>query len=122
MSRKEVLVSQGDIILVLYPFTNFRRGKPRPALVISADWYNRSRSDVITLPLTSRIPSQFERDTYELKPKDLNFARLNIPSVVKLGVIMTVNNNLIIKKIGKLPLGTVKDIIHRISYDILATR
>lgn len=122
MSRKEVLVSQGDIILVLYPFTNFRSSKPRPALVISTDWYNRSRSDVIALPLTSRIPSQFERDTYELKPKDLNFARLNVPSVVKLGVIMTVNNGLIIKKIGKLPLVTVKDIIHRVSYDILATR
>ena len=44
---------QGDIVLIPFPFTDLSRAKKRPALVVSADWYNTSRQDFVLAAITS---------------------------------------------------------------------
>lgn len=116
-------LKQGDIVLVQFPFSSFKRDKKRLALVISSDWYNEYREDVILLPIvSSKVLPQPKRDDYKLSQTDLNFARLDKPFVVKLGKIMTVKKSCVLRLIKKrrLPLGTVKNIIYILSNDILA--
>jgi hypothetical protein len=36
---------QGDVILLSFPFTDLTMVKQRPALVLSADWFNASGED-----------------------------------------------------------------------------
>jgi mRNA interferase MazF len=47
----------GDIILVLFPFTDQSTTKKRPAVVISSTPYNRERPDLIIMAVTSQIIS-----------------------------------------------------------------
>ena len=119
MSRTPIVPKQGDIVLIRFPFTNFSGDKKRPALVISSDRYNERGSDTIVLSITSKIPDRPRRDDYELSENDQNFAGLNRRSIVKLGKIATVNQNIILKRIGRLPEKTVKDIIHKLSDEVL---
>ncbi len=43
----------GDIILVLFPFTDQTTSKKRPAVVVSSDAYNNDRPDIILMAVTS---------------------------------------------------------------------
>ena len=45
--------SFGDIVLVLFPFTDQSGQKQRPAVVVSSAAYHRARPDVILMAVTS---------------------------------------------------------------------
>ncbi len=45
----------GNIVLVRFPFTDQRRSKQRPAVVISSTEYNKARPDVILMAITSQV-------------------------------------------------------------------
>jgi len=50
------MYGQGDIISVWYPFSdNFKKGKSRPAIVISNEQSNLLDNDLLIAPLTSTI-------------------------------------------------------------------
>jgi mRNA interferase MazF len=91
---------QGDVVLVPFPFTNQQAGKQRPALIISANWYNQARSDLILLAITSQIPQPPKRDQVALTDADLSSAHLFRPSVVRSGKIFTIEKNKVIKTLG----------------------
>lgn len=113
---------QGDIVLIPFQFpSDLKRGepKPRPALVISSDWYNDFRKNVVLHPLTSRIPSRLSDDEYLLSQEDLRYARLYKTSIILLGIIMTVDKDSILSRMGRLPLKTVEKIIHKLTTTIL---
>jgi len=42
----------GDVVLLPFPFTDLSTSKQRPALIISSDWYNDNRNDVIVVAIT----------------------------------------------------------------------
>ena len=46
--------SFGDVVLVPFPFTDQTTTKKRPAVVASSDKYNKARSDVILMAITSQ--------------------------------------------------------------------
>ena len=52
MSRRSS-VSQKDVVLIPFPFSDLRQAKFRPAIVMSNDRYNRRFHDFIAIPLTS---------------------------------------------------------------------
>jgi mRNA interferase MazF len=89
----------GDIILVPFPFTNQAASKQRPAVVISAARYNAAKPDVIVMAVTSQLAGDARAD--DVPVVDWQAAGLLKPSAIK-PVIATLENALIIRKLGSL--------------------
>lgn len=106
--------SQGDVVLVPFPFTDLTTTKQRPAVVVSADWFNRLRSDCVIVAITSQIPPQLDRDHFSLSPSDLASSGLPKSSVVKMGKLLTIDQNLIRKPLGTLPSATLQSLLQGI--------
>ena len=51
--------SFGDILLVPFPFTDQTSIKKRPTVVISSERYNRQKSDIIIMAITSQFNKEF---------------------------------------------------------------
>ena len=49
------VVKRGDVILVLFPLSNLRTARPRPALVVQADKIGTELPQVIVAMITSRM-------------------------------------------------------------------
>lgn len=98
---------QGDIVLVPFPFTDLTTTKQRPALVLSADWFNESREDRVLSAITSRIPRDLQPDEYLLSAGDRSAGGLPKPSLVRLGKLFTMSRSLFRKRLGALPRATV---------------
>ncbi|HMF29810.1 MAG TPA: type II toxin-antitoxin system PemK/MazF family toxin [Candidatus Lokiarchaeia archaeon] len=90
----------GDVVLLPFPFTDLTSTKKRPAVVISSDWFNLNRKDVIVIAITSQIPKALTVDELLFSPAEQNLAGLPKKSIVKVTKIVTVDQLLIIKKIG----------------------
>lgn len=89
----------GDVVLVPFPFTNQNSQKQRPAVVISPSVYSQSRPDIIVMAVTSQMhPALGYAETLL---NDWQKANLLKPSLIK-PVIATLEQNLIIKKLGQL--------------------
>ncbi len=94
-----MLFDFGDIVLVLFPFTNQSAVKKRPAVVVSHQAYNRSKPDVAVMAVTSQL-----RPTPELGEVWLDqwqSAGLLKPSAIK-PVFATLEQGLIIRQLGSL--------------------
>jgi mRNA interferase MazF len=48
-------VKRGDVILVLFPHSNLKTARPRPALVVQADRIQTDLPQVIVAMITSRM-------------------------------------------------------------------
>lgn len=105
--------NQSDVVLVPFPFTNLQTTKRRPAVIISANWFNHTHSDCVVVAITSKIPSQLSRDELQLSDSDLKAAGLPKKSIVKTGKIVTIEQRLIVKTIGKLPNTTLDAILNK---------
>ncbi|MEW6222376.1 MAG: type II toxin-antitoxin system PemK/MazF family toxin [Candidatus Hadarchaeota archaeon] len=116
---ERVIFRRGDIVKITLPGKLKKGANPLAALVVSSDWYNDYREDVITLEIrcTNLGP---ERDDYELDTKDLRFGKLPEHSLVKLGKVMTVPKRFVAKTERRLPDETVRKIIQKFSREILA--
>ena len=95
--------SQGDVVPLCYPFTDLQTTKQRPAVIISANWFNQRRADYVLVAITSQVPAMLARDEMALSPDDLTSAGLPKPSIVKLGKIAALEQSLVRKRLGKLP-------------------
>jgi PemK-like, MazF-like toxin of type II toxin-antitoxin system len=49
--------SQGDVVLVPFPFTDLSATKQRPALVLSPERLNKLRPDLVLAAITSQVPA-----------------------------------------------------------------
>jgi mRNA interferase MazF len=89
----------GDVVLVRFPFTDQVGYKQRPAVVVSNTAYQRNRSDVILLAITSQIrpTSGFG----EAPIADWRAAGLLKPSVFK-PILFTAERSLLRKTLGTL--------------------
>jgi mRNA-degrading endonuclease toxin of MazEF toxin-antitoxin module len=94
----------GDIVVVRFPFA-LRNGneiqKGRPALVISDDKVKRRYNDVILAAITSQVPDDIMELEIVIEPaKGVGLLK---KSLLRLDFIMTIPENLISRKIGRLP-------------------
>jgi mRNA interferase MazF len=89
----------GDVVLVLFPFSDQTAHKQRPAVVVSSAAYNRERLDLIILAITSQIrPSPGIGESLVTHWKQAGLIK---PGVLK-PVLATIEKGLVIKKLGRL--------------------
>ena len=108
------IYEQGDIVLVPFPFTDLTAVKKRPALVVSANWYNKRYRDVILVAVTSRVPHILDELDYRITESNFKTGKLYKDSVVKLGKVFTIENGLIRRKVCGLRSQTMEEILDRL--------
>jgi len=89
----------GDVVLVVFPFTNQQGSKQRPAVVVSSAAYQQARPDVILMAITSQVRPQLGFG--EALVKDWQGAGLLKPSLLK-PIVFTAEKTLIRKTLGRL--------------------
>jgi len=113
--------NQSDVVLVPFPFTNLQTTKRRPAVIISANWFNHTHDDCVVVAITSGIPAHLSRDELQLSDIDLKSAGLPKKSMIKTGKIITLEQRLIVKTIGKLP-NTTLDVLLNKTVDVFGVK
>lgn len=92
--------SKGDLVVVLYPFSDGSGRKPRPAVVVSDDVHNQQTRDIVLAQVTANIGAPMRAgDCYV---RDWQAANLNAPSKARAGKLVTIEVNEIHKTIGHL--------------------
>ena len=94
---------QQYIVLVPFPFSDLSTVKKRPALVISADWYNQDRDDCILVAITSVARSHLAPDEVPIRGVAATNAGLTRDAIIVAGKIFTIEQDLVQKQLGFLP-------------------
>jgi mRNA interferase MazF len=94
------MISQRDIVLISFPFSDLKSSKVRPVLVLSNDKYNRKFEDFIAVPLTTNVKSR--EYSVLVTNKNLERGRLIIDSNVKIDRIFSISKNLVRMNIGRI--------------------
>ena len=83
-------------------------------MIVSSDAFNTARDDVIVVAITSQVPASLSADEHAVPQSELGPCGLLKPSIVKLGKIVTLHRQLVIKRIGGLPSASLADVLARI--------
>ncbi len=96
---------RGDVVLVLFPDSNLRTAKRRPALIIQADSLNTGLSQSIVAMITSNMARAGHPSRVTLLLNSLlgSQSRILMDSVVMTDNLATVRENEIDRAIGALP-------------------
>lgn len=105
-----MLYSQGDIVLVDFPFTHQMNSKLRPVVVVSNADVNIT-DDVIVAAVTSAIRS--DHFSFELKNDDVTIS-LRKPCEVRCHKLATLEQSKIIKRISVLRTHHLKDLLRKV--------
>ncbi|HEC67546.1 MAG TPA: type II toxin-antitoxin system PemK/MazF family toxin [Candidatus Desulfofervidus auxilii] len=106
---------KGDIVVVKFPFLVKGKGevqKGRPALVICDDKVEKRYKDVILAAITSHIPENIMEMELILEP--IETTGLVKKSLLRLDFLMTIPEELISRKIGRLPENLIIEVEHKL--------
>jgi len=106
-------LTHGDVVLVLFPFTDASGSKKRPALVVQCDRNNRRVQNVILALITSNTARASTEPTQlliEIATPDGKQAGLLHDSAIKCEHLMTMHERLIDRVIGPLPPGMMQQV------------
>ena len=92
------MFQRGSIVSVPFPFTDLTKTKPRPALVISNSDQLVNTGDIIVVMITSK--KHEDGINILIEKEHLNFT-LPQESYVRCHRIATIDNNMVIAKIGE---------------------
>lgn len=102
MQRKSLQRSemeQGDIVLIDFSYSDWKRSKFRPALVISNSRYNSTSFDVVVLRITSKPKRVW---AIKITNKDVENGFLEVESYVKVDSIFTIEKKMVAKGVARL--------------------
>lgn len=106
-------MEQRDLLLVPFPFSDQKGRKVRPVIVISNNAFNNYSEDVLVVGVTSNISK--DKYTISLTNKDLEQGKLSTLCCIKVENILKIDQELVIKKIGKIKGDILKNISEKIS-------
>jgi len=109
MTRPRPGFSRGVVVLVLFPHSDLRTAKPRPALVVQADDLRTGLSQLIVAMITSRLSrgAHPSRIVVGLDTAEGKQSGLLTDSVVMTDNLATVAESEIDRVIGSLPMSNV---------------
>ena len=87
--------SVGDIVLVKFPFTNLKKSKKRPVLVVKSQ---SDFNDIVCFQITSNSE---QVNLLKIENDDLDSSTLALDSFVKYDKCFTLSSELVDKKIAK---------------------
>lgn len=105
-----------------FPFADLVTTKQRPAVVVSASWYNHSRPDCVLAAITSSVPSELDPDMVRIYGAEVKAAGLRMPSVVKAGKVFTIGQDRILKHMGQLSRASLNRVLDGIRLVISDTQ
>lgn len=105
------LAKRGDVVLVLFPNSDLRTAKARPALIVQADHLQTGLHQVVIVMITSRMvrAGHPSRVTILLASEEGQQSGLLTDSVVMTDNIATVIDSAINRIIGSLPMPKVDE-------------
>jgi len=83
----------GEIVLVKFPFTNLKKAKKRPVLVVKSE---NNFGDVVCFQITS---NELQTNLLKLKENDFQGPLLPIQSYIKYDKCFTINSEIIDKSL-----------------------
>ena len=92
--------NQGDILIVPFPFSDLTRVRQRPVLILSKSSYLMECEDVITCGVTSNLKDS--KYSILIDNSDLVEGNIPVKSRIKVDKLFTLEQRIIIKKIGKI--------------------
>ena len=98
--------SRGDVVLTSFVFTDESGTRRRPVVVVSSEAYQRGRQEIIVAAITSNIDRLLIGDHLI---SHWQIAGLLFPSVAT-GIIRTIKQSIIIRKLGSMSLMDMKAI------------
>lgn len=93
------MISQRDVVLLSFPFSDLLTSKVRPAIVLSNNRYNRHSEDFVAVPLTSNL--KFRDYAVLITNQELESGRLIVNSKAKVDRVFSVSQKLVRMKIGR---------------------
>ena len=90
---------QRDLLLTRFPFSDLVGSKVRPVLVLSNDGYNRRYSDLLICAITSS--PRVHEYAASLGTGDLEQGVLKVESKVRADTITSIEQEIVLKKIGR---------------------
>ena len=101
---------RGDVVLVIFPNSNLRTGKPRPALIVQADNLQTGLPQLIVAMITSRLfrANHPSRVTILLATAEGQLSGLLSDSVVMTDNLATIADTEIARVIGSLPMPPIE--------------
>jgi mRNA interferase MazF len=94
-------VIRGQIVLVDFPYSDGRRSKIRPALVVQADVHNRNLLKTIAALITGNLRRRSHSAHVFLDPASDPIVGINGPSLVSCINLYTVEQAAVIRVIGQ---------------------
>ena len=91
------MFSQGEVVLIPFPYSDLSMSKKRPALIISNEKMNKMQDKICCL-----VTTKFHREDLSISERDLEEGSLPFSSYIKAHRIFTINENIIIKKLCKI--------------------
>jgi len=109
MTQPKQIYKRGDIVLMLFPHSDLRTAKTRPALVVQADNLQTGLPQIIVAMITSRMlrAQHRSRVIVQLSTLEGQQSGLLTDSVVMTDNLATVAETEIDRIIGALPMGNI---------------
>jgi mRNA interferase MazF len=104
---------RGDVVIVDYPFSDRTGSKVRPALIVQSDVYNQRLADTIIALITSsaqRFVGSPTQLIVDIATADGKQTGLRINSVVQCENLITLDQSLILRVIGRFPANLLQKI------------
>ena len=101
-------ISQRDIILIPFPFSDLTGAKVRPALVISNNLYHANHLDAVVLALTSNLSTLEYKVLIEIQA--LSSGSLPVPSAVRVDKPFSVLQSKVLKIQAKITLAKFEEV------------
>jgi mRNA interferase MazF len=93
-----MMISQKEMVLLPFPFSDLEGTRVRPALVVSNNELNKKSKDCIMVPLTTVIKN--EPYSVVINQEDLSSGKLLKSSRIRTDKIFSVKKDLVTMKIG----------------------